>query len=754
MDNRRTGSNGKQHEEPCAQGKATDCASARVSELVAQAFAHYQNGQFRESKAAYEQVLRWNPEQAEALCFLGVIAHREGRNELALDLIARAIAKDPSQSVFHLNLGTVLEAIGNRREAIVSYRQAIALDPGCAPALSNLGDALLKEKLWPEAASNLVKALEFSSKNHLLANSLGIALEKMGRLEQSVVCFRKALSLRPDFIEAHLNLGDSLSRLGFKEEGIATFRRAVALNPSFYRPHCYLGAALYAVGQNEPARKSCETALQLRPNAVDADLDLGNLYKDLGWMSKAVECYRRVVALNASSSAAYNNLGLAYMEMGALKDARESYERALELSPGSAVSFSGLLFFHASMRDISPEDERALAENWEKCALSEAERLAARTRASKTGGAFVASPRKGRRLRIGVVTAELGSHAVAYFLEPFLEELDKERFHLTFFPTVAWAGARTERMVALGDGLISLAGVPHAQAAERIRAEQVDILMDTTGHTENCHLGIFAHRAAPVQLTYAGYWSTTGLTEMDWVLADPTLPSECDRHFSEGVWRLPRLASCYHGDAALPESRWEPGAKIWLGSFNKYTKIRQETLALWARVLLAIPGSMLLLEDRRAHEEETHQRILATLASHGIAADRIEFVPAIFYHDRHMALYDRLDVALDTIPFNSGTTGFDALWMGVPLVALEGDWGGGRIASSALKALGREEWIAQSEDEYVSIVRDLVENVKYREQIRKTQRARMVASPMCDSKGMARAFEGAFEGMYDRWLDG
>jgi len=240
---------------------------------------------------------------------------------------------------------------------------------------------------------------------------------------------------------------------------------------------------------------------------------------------------------------------------------------------------------------------------------------------------------------------------------------------------------------------------------------------------------------------------------MDWVLADPDLPSECDRHFSEGLWRLPRLASCYHGDLTLPESRWEPGARIWLGSFNKYSKIREQTLALWARVLKAIPGAMLLLEDRRVHEEETHQRILATLAGHGVGADRVEFVPPIFNHEQHMALYDRLDVALDTIPFNSGTTGFDALWMGAPLVALEGHWSGGRIASSALRALGRNEWVAQSEEEYVSIVRSLVEDVESRKVFRSQQRARMAASPLCDAKGLAQEFQGAFEAMYDRWFD-
>ncbi|MFZ0742856.1 MAG: tetratricopeptide repeat protein, partial [Terracidiphilus sp.] len=699
--------------------KALNSESVPISELMGLASAHYQNGRLRKAGEIYERVLRLNPEQAEASCNLGLIAHREGHNDLARELISRAIAKDPLRSTFYLNLGVVLGSGDDIDQSIASYRKAIELDPGCVPAHVNLGNALLKKNIFPEAASSFAKALELSPKHHETINSLGVALERMGLHEKSIVCFRKALSLYPGYVEALSNLGFSLN----------------------------------AVGRRDEAAQSCETARDLRPDDPMVNLNLGNIYIGQGRLAEAAECFLRIIELDPLNGAAYDSLGLAYMEMGRLKEARNCFEKALEVSPNYANAYSNLLCFHASMRDISPEAEREFAEDWEKCALSGEERLAARTRASRKGGAFAARQRLGRKLRIGIVTAELGSHAVAEFLEPFIEHLDKQRFNLTFFPTVAWSGARTQRMVALGDGLVSLIGEPHAKAADRIRAEQIDILMDTTGHTANCHLGIFAHRAAPVQLTYLGYWSTTGLTEMDWILADPYLPSYCDEHFTEGMWRLPRLGACYRGDFSLPESCWEPGNTIYLGSFNRYHKIREQTLTLWARILQTLPEAKLLLEDRRTHETETRQRILTTLAMHGVAGDRVEFVPAIFDHGQHMVLYDRLDVALDTIPFNSGTTGFDALWMGVPLVALDGNWSGGRITSSVLRALGREEWIAQTEEDYVSIVRTLVEDVSHRKEIRKSQRARMAASPLCDAEGLARALEGAFEAMYDRWLE-
>ena len=187
-------------------------------------------------------------------------------------------------------------------------------------------------------------------------------------------------------------------------------------------------------------------------------------------------------------------------------------------------------------------------------------------------------------------------------------------------------------------------------------------------------------------MSHIGYWSTTGLSEMDWVFRRSSIRRPPMMRTSPRVlWRLPRLMASYNGDQSLPESGWkpDPDGTVWLGSFNRYSKIRKQTLALWAGVLHALPEAKLLFEDSAMHEEETHQRILAVLAGHGIEGGRVEFIPYIRGHERHMMLYDRLDIALDTVPFNSGTTAYDALWMGVPLVTLEGDWVGGQMGSSA-----------------------------------------------------------------------
>jgi predicted O-linked N-acetylglucosamine transferase (SPINDLY family) len=716
------------------------------------ALAHHQAGQLDEASRLYGKILGKRPNDPHALFFSGLLEHQQGESHGAIEQMRRAIALDPLNGVFYGNLGTVFEETGDQAEAANCYRRAAEL--GEQPAESQLksGVCLLKLDRALEAAACFTTALKARPEYPAAVNNLGIALQKMGRLEQAIVCFRRAIELDPNFADPHANLGIPLSKLGRFEEALACCDEALRLDPRCYAAYCNRTPALAGRGKLEEAVESCERAIAIDPNSTPAYLNLGNSLRELGYLSRANECYRRVLELDPKDAGAFSNLGETLRDMGRIAEAAEAYNNAIAAQPEFSVAYSNLLYLHAYTRDISPEAELAFASNWEVGVLNAEERAAARRRASPTGGAFAATPRTGRRLHLGVVSAELGTHAVAEFLQPILENIDKKRFQLTLFPTMPREGIRAEQLRKRADKVVSLVGMRAPQAAEQIRAEGVDVLMDSSGHTSNNRLDIFAHRSAPVQLSYIGYWSTTGLTEMDWVFADENTPAFIDRHFCERLWRLPRVAQCYRGDLSLPESHWQPGETIWLGSFNKYSKMREETFALWGKVMDALPEAKLLLEDRALHEEETHARILAGMANHGVAAGRVEFNEPIFGHERHMMLYDRLDIVLDTVPFSSGTTAYDALWMGVPLVSLEGNYSGGRISSTALYDIGRKEWIAHSEKEYVTIVCALSRDVELRRRLRKTQRAKMAASAVCDYRSLAEDILSALEQMYDLWL--
>jgi protein O-GlcNAc transferase len=761
------GGRGRRHLCPCGSGtKNARCRGRRsgqaaskpapTSELFARALAHHQNGLLGEAEAIYAQVLRLEPENADALHFSGLIAHQQGRSEVAVDLMLRAIEREPGRATFFVNLGQVFEAMREVDKAVSSYRAAASLDPASEPAHHRLGDLLLKQGILNEAAASYSRALSLMPDSPETINSMGSLLQKVGKLEQAFVCYQRAISLRVNYAEAHNNLGQAHKLLGRLAEGIASCEQAVLLKPDLAGAHSNLGEMLANRGDFKEAVKALYRAIELEPEFYDAHLNLGNAYRGQGLLMEAVGSYLDAISMAQDPAGAYNNLAETYKDQDELDKAVAAFRKALTARPVLGAAYSNLLYLYAFTRHISPEAERAAAEGWERSMLTDAERTAARARAAGSSGAFSGHSRVGRRLRVGIVSADLGTHAVAEFLQPFLDQLDRSRFHLTLFPTHRRFCSRSLHLQSLADSFIPLTELSDSGAADRIRAENIDVLIDATGHTFGGRLAICAHRAAPVQCTYIGYWSTTGLSEMDWIIVDPFFLPSMEAHFTEGIWRLPRVAASYRGDPSLPESSWIPDCDgtIWLGSFNKYGKIRRDALCLWAKVLCALPEAKLLLEDRAPSEDETHRRILATLLEQGVSAERVTFVPPISDHRRHMALYNRLDIALDTIPFNSGTTAFDALWMGVPIVALEGNWSGGRLVSAALKAFDHRDWIAQSEQEYVSIVCSLARDPDGRTRLRKAQRARMAASPLCDANDIARSLEDALEAMYDARVAG
>jgi protein O-GlcNAc transferase len=776
---------GRKYKQCCqkAEPAPTRPSASSIARLLETALVHHRAGRLQQASVLYSEILAAQPNHPDALNLQGVIATQAGQPVDAVRLIEAAIAESPANGQFYNNLGNALQMQGNLKaavaaydraltllpndanthfnlgsvlaklarydEAVHSYHSALALQPAMAEAHNNLGLVLQQQAKFSEAANCYREAIRIAPAFAEAYSNLGNVFRDQGNLEEAIAAYTNALAVKPDYADAHYNLGNVFLENAQVLEAVDNFQKALKANPRLAVAHDNLGTALRKLGRFQDALISHRNAILIEPKFAGAYSNLGIALQQLGHFEEAVENYKKALSIQPDYADAYYNLGTAYQDSDRLGEAIANYQKALHLKPSLVAAYSNLLYIHATVRDISPMQELELARKWEHLALDERARNEARNRR------FVRSPRAGRRLKVGIVSAEIGEHAVAEFLEPLLQTVDRQRCHLTLFPTVFRPGERAIRIQALADAVHPIAGLSDASASAFIRSHDVDVLMDTTGRTRNCRLGIFAHRSAPVQVTYLGYWSTTGLTEMDWHLADDHIPAAFEPHFSEGIWRLPRLAVCYRGDSALPESEWKPdlNGTIRLGSFNRYIKIGDATLKLWAKVMNALPEAKLLLEDRRANDSDAHRRIRASLADNGVAADRIEFEPAVPGHQRHMLLYNRLDIALDTIPFNSGTTACDALWMAVPLVTLEGDWAGGTIASSFLRAIGRPEWVGKSEEEYVATVVALARDIALRKELRSTQRARMLNSPFSDLRGLARMVEDAWEKMFDQWLE-
>ena len=581
-------------------------------------------------------------------------------------------------------------------------------------------------------------------------NNLGLAFQERGRLDEAEASYRRALQIKSDFTDAHINLGNIYSDLGRLDKAQASYRRALQIKPNFASAHYNLGNTLMKLGQPKEAEASYRRALQIKPDFVNVHINLANILGGLGRLGESEASYRRALQIKPNSAETHCGLGITLMELGRLDEAETNCRKALEIKPDFAMAYSNLLFLYGYHALVDPHEYLAQARNWEQACLPAQDRQAARHRV------FQRPPLAGRRLKVGYVSGDFRQHSVSYFIEQLFAHHDRARIELFAYSTHGQRDAVTERLQALAEHWVPLVGIPDATIRERIEADGIDVLIDLSGHTKHNRLGVFARRAAPVQAYYLGYFASTGLTEMDYWIGDEILtPPETDSHFSEQVWRLPRVSWSYVGKDAPPPN-WLPASDgtVWVGSFNNLGKLTPATLTLWAKVLYALPEGKLLLKAKELGDINNRQRILDTMAGHGILPDRIELQDSNTTPNwsDHMAYYDRLDIALDPVGAMGGvTTTCDALWMGTPVITLEGDRVSSRATAAILSAIGHTEWIAHSEAEYIGKVIALAHDVEQRKVLRSGQRSRVASSPLCDARDLAMSLENAYVEMFERW---
>jgi protein O-GlcNAc transferase len=692
-----------------------DTACYAIPDLLAAAHHQHAAGRLEEAEMLYRRILSADPSHADALNLMGVLAYRRGRYEEAAALIAQAIAINDKAAIYHLGHASALEAQGRLDEAAAGFERAVALSPEFAEALYRLGNVFLKQGKTEAAVARYEQAVAANAGFAEALNNLGNALKELGRLEEAIARYEQALALQPDIASAYSNLGNALLEQGRLEEAVARYRQALVIDPKLAQAKSNLGTALQAQGK----------------------------------LDEAVACYEQALALKPDYWDALYNLGRALTAQGKDEEAIACYERVLDARPGDSVTCCNLFLLSAARASFDPSRHLAHAHRWEIASVGDAAAL-------RNAADLRRRPLAGRKLRLGYVSGNYRRHSVSYFIEQLFGRHDRNRVELFAYSTASQEDEVTRRIRSLVDHWEPLAALSDAAARARIMADEIDLLVDLSGWTLDNRLAIFALRAAPVQVHYLGFYASTGLSQMDYWIGDATVtPPETDAQFSETVWRLPRVWVSYDAKGEAPPPAWQPArdGSLWYGSFNILPKLTNETLALWGRVLRAVPEGRLLLKTEGLDEAINRRRILDALAAQGVAASRVELVERSATPDwpQHMSYYDRVDVALDPVGgVGGGTTSCDALWMGVPVITMEGSRMPTRMTSSMLHAIGRPEWIARDEQEYVDKAVSLARDVTVREALRSAQRACMAASPLCDAAGLARALEDAFFTMAEK----
>ena len=733
-------------------------------------------GRTAEAIEAARRVVALTPRDPGAATRLALLLKDEGKLAEAERLLRTAAALDPANAEARNALGGVLQARGGkdaapatrsgrggrvRAEALVNrgnglarkgkvtaaeqaYREAIALAPTLAEAHSNLGALLRDQQRAGEAEAAFRRAAELRPENAEIASNLGVTLRDQNRLHEAEAIYRQAITLKPDYADAHNNLGNALLDQGRYAEAEAAYRAAIALSPDFAEAHSNLGNALRELGCNAEAEAAYQHAILLNPKLHGAHANLGNLLKDRGALTEAEACYRRAIALKPDFFVAFNNLGNVLMHQGRLAEAVEAFRKALVLNPDHVPTRGNLLFCLTHDQRAAPE--AIFAEH-----LEFGRRIEARTEPAQHPAA---PARRHERPRIGFVSGDLRGHAVAHYIAPLWELLAARGYELFAYSNHSAEDQVSARLKAATRGWANVLHWSDTQLAQKIQADQIDILFDLSGHTAFNRLAMFVLKPAPVQVTWIGYPGTTGLSRMDYYIGNPYLtpPGLVDAQFSEKIVRIPATTVF---DPVVSEPAVGPlpalsNGHVTFGSFNRIVKSGDQVLALWGDVLRAVPGSRFLLGGMR--DEALQQDVLARFAREGIKPDRVMLRPRAAI-GTYLGYHHEVDLLLDSFPYAGATTTCFGLWMGVPTVTLAGRTVPARVGVSILSHAGLPEFIADTPEQYVRIAADWASRTDALAALRGGMRAR-VAAGLQSAERVADGLEQALLAMWRRHCDG
>lgn len=793
---------------------ATTQQTISLIDALQQALAHHQAGRLPEAENLYRLILQADPNQPNANYNLGVLAGQVGQHTAGLPHLKIALAADPGNFQYVWSYANALSMGGAFRDALQVLRDAnargvdapalqtlrLSLESviGNAPAANqqpagpekkaggvSLGDLLkgakaASKKGQPGAkgkqvqtvrpTANQVPMQELDAMVNLLNSRRFAELESRARsvLERhqdaaqvwqflgyalqaqekdAISVWQKILTFFPNDADAHRNLGIAFIKHRQWNEAVASFRQALAIKPDFAEAHHNLGNAFKAMGQMAIAIAHLGRALELKPNYVEAHNDLGIALKLAGQMDNALASYRRAIELAPSYPEAHANLAAALTFLGELESAARSFRRAIELKPDLIEARSSLLYIHNYLADQPMEmllrDARSFGDVVEQKARPYKE--------------WKGSPDPARRLRLGLVSADLRMHPVGFFVESMLAALVSQagdRVEVVVYANHPKPDAIAERIKASCQSWRMIVGLPDDEVARIIYDDAIDILIDLSGHTDQTRLPVFAWKPAPVQASWLGYFATTGVAAVDYFIADPwTAPPPVDAHFTEKILRLPKTYLCFtppEFDVPVTPLPALANGCITFGCFNNLTKINDAVVALWARVLHAVPGSRLLMKTKQLNGPAVRQSMLDRFARHGIKQEQL-ILESAAPRAVLLARYGQVDIALDPFPYPGGTTSVESLWMAVPVLSLAGDRFLSHMGESILQNAGLPDWIAADADDYVAKAVAHTSDLQKLAALRSGLRQQVLASPLFDAPRFAHHFENAMRDIWTTW---
>ncbi len=680
-----------------------------VSKLFAQAVGHHQRGRMKEAETIYRQICESQPTHAESWSNLGLVLVMRGAFAEAAAACRRALAIRPNYVDAHLNLVTALERLQAYDEAADVYRLVIPLQP-------------TRTDLW---------------------NNFGLILTTQGRMTQAVLAFHEAVALQPDFTDAHFNMARALGTLGMTEEAIKAYRQVLALDPNHASACSNLGTMLGSTGNFIEGTALSQHAAALAPLNAEILCNLGVVLQRQGKPNEAVSVYEKALAIRPRYAAALGNLAAGLQELFRFDEAAAALQRAIAIKPDFDTAIVELIKIRRHICDWSnyAADHSTLIDfiDQKKDAIFmlllmgfpstpaqqlDCARLAMQRLNDSTARVGAPADRPSGKLRIGYLSADFRDHPVGRLIPELLARHDREQFEVIGYSLgVEDNGALRNRIRQACDSFVDLHHMSNHDAAQRIRADHLDILIDLTGPTVGSRLPILALRPAPVQVSFLGWPGTMGADFLDYVIADPfIIPHDQQQYYVEKIVHLPDCYQPSDPQRPIPDavpSRAEcglPEEAFVFCSFNNTNKITPDMFDVWMRLLLRVENSVLWLYCK---SNQTIENLNRWAEARGVSADRIVFA-SVARFETYLARLRQADLFLDSYPYNAGATCNDALWVGLPVLTCTGETYVSRMAGSLLTAAGVPELITTSLAAYEELaVRlatepDLLSDLKHR----------------------------------------
>jgi protein O-GlcNAc transferase len=746
--------------------------------------------------------------QVDARNLLAEIYSTTGRFGLAVEQLQRLADIKPDAAVLR-RLGDAQFSLGDMDAAAATFRKAIELDPRHPRAHNNLGRTLARVQEREAAVASFRRALALDPGYAIAHNNLGICLGQSGDLEGACECYARAIALNPRFAEAHSNRGNVLLLLDRPQEALASHERALGLEPFEASMHCNCGNSLLQIHDVGRALEFYERALQLRPNFPEALVGRGNVLRELRRFDSALASYESALIIQPDHLLALSNQANILLELERFEEAIACCDRILALQPdfpqallhrGLALNFLGRLRYedaakcfyrlwqtdpldnfalgyllHASMMNADwchaglrtqavrgVEDGKPVVSPFGFLALTDS--AAAQLKCAQVCVARVHAPaeqpiyKRARlpkpKIRVAYVSGDLRDHALSYLMIGVFERHDRERFEVLGVslrpPDGNPFGVRVMESV---DVFADLCDKTDLQAAQVLHDMEIDIAVDLMGFTRGQRLNIFAHRPAPVQVSYLGYPATTGAAYIDYLLADQfVVPRARMHHYSESVVWLPDCFQANDDRRIISDQAFTraavglPETAFVFCCFNSTYKITPEVFDLWCRLLKTCPNSVLWMVSE---SQAAQANISREARIRGVDPGLLIFAPRLIYAE-HLARMQLADLFLDTLPFNAGTTASDALWTGLPVLTCAGEAFAARMAGSLLHAIGLPELVTDTLEAYEQVARRLATQPGELAALRARLAANRTTLPLFDTRRFCRNLESAFVTMHER----